>query len=191
MSTHLQAQKICQRHPRVTSQEFRGDTTLTVPADEFYEVMRYAKEACGFDMLICVSSVDKLSADLDYRFEANYYLTQAETGVNLLVRVELPEESPKVDSVVALWSSADWLEREQYDLMGIEFVGHPDLRRILMWDGYPYSPLHKDFPVEGKPVDMDGLTFADVAPTMGAPFITKPGRTSGEREPSQRGSVEP
>ncbi len=178
------AEKLCQHTASASSNEFRGDYTLTVPAEDFYELMRYAKEACGFDMLLCVSSVDNLGQEP--RFESNYTLTQAETGVNMLVRVPLSEENPKVASVVSLWRAANWLEREQYDMMGIIYEGHPDLRRILMWDEYPYHPMHKDFPLEGKPTELPGVPFTEKAPTGGAPFMTRPGSTAGEREPSQR-----
>ncbi len=180
------AEKIRARYPQVSSKEFRGDFTLTVQPDDLLDVMRYAKEACGFDMLVCVSSVDHLGQEP--RFEANYTLTQAETGANMLVRVPVPESNPSVPSVVDIWRSANWLEREQYDLMGIEFVGHPDLRRIMMWEGYPWNPLRKDFPINGKVTEQAGLAFTEVAPTAGGPFITKPGvMTASEREPRAQG----
>ncbi len=176
------AQKISARYPQTRTQEFRGDITLTVPAEQLLEVMRYAKEGAGFDMLLCVSAVDHLNDNAAQRFEVNYALTQAETGVNLLVRVELSEDSPRVGSVVGIWRSANWLEREQYDMLGIEFEGHPDLRRILMWDEYPYFPMRKDFPLEGVPTELPGVAFTEKAPTAGAPFCTRPGNTAGERE---------
>ncbi|HIX20645.1 MAG TPA: NADH-quinone oxidoreductase subunit C [Candidatus Akkermansia intestinigallinarum] len=180
------AEKIRARYPQVSSKEFRGDFTLTVQPDDLLDVMRYAKEACGFDMLVCVSSVDHLGQEP--RFETNYTLTQAETGANMLVRVPVPESNPSVPSVVDIWRSANWLEREQYDLMGIEFVGHPDLRRIMMWEGYPWNPLRKDFPINGKVTEQAGLAFTEVAPTAGGPFITKPGvMTASEREPRAQG----
>lgn len=179
------ADKICARYPQVGRVEFRGDINLTVQADDLLDVMRYAKESCGFDMLICVSSVDNLGQDP--RFEVNYYITQAETGANMLVRCPVPESDPAVPSMVPVWRSANWLEREQYDLMGIQFVGHPDLRRIMMWEGYPYHPLRKDFPIYGKESETAGLAFTEVAPTCGGPFITGPGATAGEREPRSRG----
>lgn len=180
------AEKIRARYPQVSSKEFRGDFTLTVQPDDLLDVMRYAKEACGFDMLVCVSSVDHLGQEP--RFETNYTLTQAETGANMLVRVPVPESTPSVPSVVDIWRSANWLEREQYDLMGIEFVGHPDLRRIMMWEGYPWNPLRKDFPINGKVTEQAGLAFTEVAPTAGGPFITKPGvMTASEREPRAQG----
>ena len=180
------AKKIQERFPSVTSSEFRGDITLTIPREVLQEAMRYAKEACGFDMLLCVSSVDHMGQEP--RFEVNYTITQAETGVNLLVRTPAPEADPSVPTLVPVWRSANWLEREQYDLMGITFTGHPDLRRIMMWDEYPYHPLRKDFPVAGVPTELPGVAFTEKAPTAGAPFVTRPGvGTAAEREPRSRG----
>lgn len=180
------ADAICARYPQVSRKEFRGDITLTVSPADLLEVMRYAKEACGFDMLICVSSVDNLGQEP--RYEVNYTITQSETGANLLVRTPVSESNLVVPSMVPVWRSANWLEREQYDLMGIEFDGHPDLRRIMMWEGYPYHPLRKDFPVAGKPTETPGMAFTEKAAAGGAPFATRPGAmTAGEREPRSRG----
>ena len=179
------ADKICARYPQVGRKEFRGDVTLTVQPEDLTKVMRYAKEGCGFDMLVCVSSVDNLGEEP--RFETNYTITQAETGANLLVRCPVGGETPTVPSMVPLWTSADWLEREQYDLMGIRFEGHPDLRRIMMWEGYPYHPLRKEFPVQGKEFVQEGFAFTQTAPTAGGPFTTTPGvKTAGDREPHPR-----
>ena len=180
------ADKICARFAQISQKAFRGDVTLTIPADILENAMRFAKEACGFDMLICVSSVDNLGAEP--RFEVNYTISQSETGANMLVRCPVSESDAAVPSMVPVWRSANWLEREQYDLMGIEFTGHPDLRRIMMWEGYPYHPLRKEFPVQGKEFEQEGLVFTQVAPTAGAPFITQPGTgTAAEREPRSRG----
>lgn len=180
------ADKICARFPQITTKEFRGDITLTIAPEILTQAMRYAKDACGFDMLVCVSSVDNMGQVP--RFEVNYTITQAETGANLLVRTPVSESDCTVPSMVPVWRSANWLEREQYDLMGIEFTGHPDLRRIMMWEGYPYHPLRKDFPVAGKDFEQAGVAFTQKAPTGGAPFITTPGvKTAGEREPRSRG----
>ena len=173
------------RFPEVRQQEFRGDTMLTVAAETLPGVMRYLKDACGFDMLLCVSAVDHLGEDP--RYEVHYTITQAETGVNLLVRVPAPGENPSVPSLTPIWRSANWLEREQFDLMGVNFEGHPDLRRIMMWEGYPYHPLRKDFPVAGVETETVGVAFTEKAPADGAPFVTTPGgRTAAEREPRSR-----
>mgnify|MGYP002513233218 CR=1 FL=1 len=180
------ADRICARYPKISRNEFRGDTTLTIAPADLLGAMTYARDACGFDMLVCVSSVDNLGQEP--RFETNYTITQAETGAILLVRCPISEAECAVPSLVPVWNSADWLEREQYDLMGIEFTGHPDLRRIMMWEGYPYHPLRKDFPVAGKDFEQAGVAFTQKAPTGGAPFTTTPGvKTAGEREPRSRG----
>ena len=180
------AERICARYPKSSIKEFRGDITLTIMPEDLAAAMLYARDACGFDMLICVSAVDNLGEEP--RFETNYTITQAETGANLLVRTPVSEAENTVPSMVPVWRSANWLEREQYDLMGIEFTGHPDLRRIMMWEGYPYHPLRKDFPVAGKDFEQAGVAFTQKAPTGGAPFITTPGvKTAGEREPRSRG----
>ena len=90
-------------------------------------------------------------------------------------------------SVIDIWATADWHEREVYDMMGIEFEGHPDLRRILMWEGYPFHPLRKDFPLAGKETDLPDVAFTGVAPLEGGPFVTAPSADSTvHREPRSR-----
>ena len=90
-------------------------------------------------------------------------------------------------TVTGIWPTADWHEREIYDMMGITFDGHPDLRRILMWDGYPFYPLRKDFPLAGRPSEMPDVAFTDTAPLAGGPFVTSPSSASTvHREPRSR-----
>src|SRR5206468_3676098 len=88
------------------------------------------------------------------------------------LKTDLNEESSEAPSVTGVWRTADWHEREIYDMMGIRFRGHPDLRRILMWDGYPYFPLRKDFPLAGKSSDLLEVAFTQPSPMMGGPFVT-------------------
>lgn len=107
--------------------------------------------------------------------------------VHLRLKIVVSEDDCTVPTVSDIWPTADWHEREVYDMMGIHFANHPDLRRILMWDGYPYHPLRKDFPLQGKKSDMPGVAFTEVAPLAGGPFVTVP--TSGTtqvREPRAR-----
>ena len=86
-----------------------------------------------------------------------------------------------------VWATADWHEREIYDMMGITFANHPDLRRILMWDGYPFYPLRKDFPLEGKPSEVPDVAFTRAAPLAGGPFVTVPTPDgTKDREPRAR-----
>lgn len=181
------ADKICARYGDViiARNEFRGDVTLTVKREGIIDVLRYARDAAGFDMLNNLCSTDHFGEEP--RFEVNYVLVQAETGVNLSFRVPL-NEGEDIPSCVPIYRGANWQEREVYDLMGIQFAGHPDLRRIMMWDGYPYHPLRKDFPVQGIPTELPGVAFTETAPTAGAPFVTKPcDGPSAEREPREHG----
>jgi NADH-quinone oxidoreductase subunit C len=94
-------------------------------------------------------------------------------GFNFLVDI-LSEDDASVDSLVPVYQGADWHEREIFDMMGIRFNDHPDLRRILMWEGYPHYPLRKDFPLAGIPSDMPGEAFSLTAPLEGGPFVAPP-----------------
>lgn len=150
---------------------FRGDQFLSFSRDNIHEVIRWTRDALGFNMLVDLCSVDNFGSDP--RFEVVYTLTQAETGVNLTFKTTLNEDE-SVPTMTDLFEAANWHEREAWDLMGIRFDGHPDLRRILMWEGYPYHPLRKDFPVEGLPTELEGIAFSETAPTKGGPFATTP-----------------
>jgi len=108
-------------------------------------------------------------------------------SIHLRFKLKVPEETGAVDTVSDIWPTANWHEREAYDMMGIKFNRHPDLRRILMWEGYPYFPLRKDFPLEGLPSEMPDIAFTKVTPMEGGPFVTVPSTaTSKDREPRAR-----
>jgi NADH-quinone oxidoreductase subunit C len=97
------------------------------------------------------------------------------------------EEKGELPTVTTVWRTANWHEREIYDMMGIRFRGHPDLRRILMWEGYPYFPLRKDFPLAGRPSELPEVAFTDTTPMMGGPFVTiAGGKDTIAREPRVR-----
>ncbi len=116
-----------------------------------------------------------------------YYLYSMANGAHLRLKLRVPEEANTVDRVSDIWPTANWHEREAYDMMGIRFDGHPDLRRILMWEGYPYFPLRKDFPLEGLSSEMPDVAFTKVTPMEGGPFVTVPSTaTSKDREPRAR-----
>lgn len=133
------------------SSEFRGDLRLVVPRDELLEAMRFLKEQRGFDLLVDVTCVDYLNyRDATDRFGLVYLLANTETNERLTVRVFLNEPELTVPSMMPLWSGANWLEREVYDMFGIRFEGHPDLRRILMPDEFIAFPLRKDYPLQGR-----------------------------------------
>jgi NADH-quinone oxidoreductase subunit C len=114
-------------------------------------------------------------------------LYQFERGEHLRLKLRVSEEDLEVPTVSHVWRTANWHEREIYDMMGIRFAGHPDLRRILMWDGYPFFPLRKDFPLAGKPSEMPDVAFTRAAPLEGGPFVTVPSTaTTKDREPRSR-----
>jgi NADH-quinone oxidoreductase subunit C len=165
--------------------EFRGETTLSIPASNLREIARFCRDELLFDYLIDITSIDNFGEEP--RFEIVYELYLMSLGVHLRLRLKVPEESGAVDTVSDIWPTANWHEREIYDMMGIKFNGHPDLRRILMWEGYPYFPLRKDFPLEGLPSEMPDVAFTKVTPLEGGPFVTVPSTaTSKDREPRGR-----
>ncbi len=166
--------------------EFRGELTYLLPVEQLKAIMTYCKESLAFDYLVDISSVDNFGNEP--RFELVYELYSMRDGTHLRLKTLISEdEIEAAPTVCDLWPTAEWHEREIYDMMGIRFSAHPDLRRILMWDGFPYFPLRKDFPLEGKPSDMPDVAFSDAAPLMGGPFVTSPSSaTSKDREPRAR-----
>jgi NADH-quinone oxidoreductase subunit C len=166
--------------------EFRGEVTLVVAdAQRIADVSRYAKSELGFDLLLDLSSVDNYGDDP--RWTVVYELYGVGHNVHLRLKTHVSEEKSELPTVSTVWRTADWHEREIYDMMGIRFAGHPDLRRILMWDGYPYFPLRKDFPLAGKPSELPQTAFTRAAPLEGGPFITAPGtKGATDREPRSR-----
>ena len=166
--------------------EFRGEISLKIAEPErVADVCSYAKRELGFDYLVDISSVDNYGEDP--RWTVVYNLRAIDNGTEIRLKVDVNEEKSELPSVLPVWRTANWHEREIYDMMGIRFKGHPDLRRILMWEGYPYHPLRKDFPLAGKPTDLPGVAFTKPAPLEGGPFVTIP--SSGDaigREPRVR-----
>ena len=165
--------------------QFRGETTLRITKSSLRDICLHARNKMGFDYLVDVSSVDHFGQEP--RFELVYELYSLRDEIHLRLKTEVSEDDNKAPTVSDIWPTADWHEREVYDLMGIQFENHPDLRRILMWDGYPYHPLRKDFPLQGKTTDLPGVAFSDPAPLAGGPFVTVPtDGTTQVREPRAR-----
>ena len=166
--------------------EFRGEFTLNLTdADKIVEVCEFAKRELGFDYLIDISTLDHYGDDP--RFSVVYELYGIEHRQHLRLKTTVSEEQGEMPSVCKVWRTAEWHEREAYDMMGVKFADHPNLKRILMWEGYPYFPLRKDFPLEGKPTDVPGVAFTNIAPMAGGPFVTVAGgKDSTEREPRRR-----
>lgn len=137
--------------PKVATSEFRGATRAIVPAASLYDALKFLRDKQGFDLLVDVTCVDYLNyRDADHRFGLVYLLAATKTNQRLTVRCFLDEPNLTVPSAVPLWEGANWMEREVYDMFGIRFNGHPDLRRILLPDAFTAYPLRKDYPMQGR-----------------------------------------
>ncbi|MFC4993836.1 NADH-quinone oxidoreductase subunit C [Rubritalea tangerina] len=169
MSTHVTKLQEVFGDGILSQHEFRGEQTVVVALAQLKEVMAYCKDSLGFDFLIDICSVDHES--VHPRFEVVYELASVDDSQHLRVKAPVAEDED-VPTVIDLWKTADWHEREVYDMMGIKFSDHPNLKRILMWEGYPYHPLRKEFPLAGKPTEMPDVAFTGVAPMEGGPFVT-------------------
>lgn len=131
--------------------EFRGETRVAIGRDQLLDAMTSLQQDRGFDLLVDVTCVDYLHyRDAARRFGLVYLLANTTTNERLTIRVYLDEAELSVPSMVSLWSGANWLEREAYDMFGIQFDGHPDLRRILMPEEFTAYPLRKDYPLQGR-----------------------------------------
>lgn len=144
--------------------EFRGQTTLIIPAAHVPEIMRFLHDdpECDYDFLSDVTAVDYLGypAETLGRFAVVYILASGTHGRRLTVKTFLdpsidtsgiePDPTLEVESVTGIWPGAEWREREVYDMFGIRFRNHPDLRRILTWETFPAHPLRKDYPLRGR-----------------------------------------
>jgi NADH-quinone oxidoreductase subunit C len=144
--------------------EFRGDTTLIADPKDIHKLLRFLRDdpACNYDLLCDVTAVDYLGypAPTIGRFAVVWILANTETAVRIRAKTFLNpsldtsgiEDDPAlyVDSSTDIWEGAEWREREVFDMFGIHFKNHPDLRRILMWKDYPAFPLRKDYPLQGR-----------------------------------------
>lgn len=140
--------------PDAAASEFRGEHRMVVPRESLFSTLQTLKDGFGFDLLVDVTCVDYL----DYegknaagrpRFGLVYLLADTTTNERLTVRCFVEESEPEVASIVSLWEGANWLEREVWDMFGIRFAGHPDLRRVLLPDAFVSYPLRKDYPLQG------------------------------------------
>ena len=127
-----------------------GDETAIVDAARIVEVMRFLRDTpeLEFDMLTDVTAVDYLGEQP--RFEMVYHLYSVGKNRRLRVKARVPEEPAEIDTLTELWSSANWMEREVWDMYGIRFKGHPDLRRLLLNEEFEGHPLRKDYPKEKR-----------------------------------------
>ena len=160
------------------------------PASELVKVLTYLKEEDGYCMLMDLTAVDN-GPEESPRFKGVYHLVNMVKCEYIRLTVDCDgDETPKLPSVSSIYSAANWHERETYDFFGITYEKHPDLRRIMMWDEYPYFPLRKDFPLAGieeeypeeDVVAQTGLKVKP-APMAGGPFVAPPSGPMSDKEP--------
>ncbi len=135
-----------------TTAEFRDNLRIYVTPDRLLVALRTLKETCGFALLAELGGTDylKYPGRTGARFEVHYALLNMDTHERAVVKVGVDDPDPTVPSAMSLWRGADWMEREVFDMYGIKFEGHPDLRRILMPDEFVAYPLRKDYPLRGR-----------------------------------------
>lgn len=131
----------------VEVKEFRGEVTVTVKKENIVAICEFLKSSLGYNMLTDVTAVDFLGTSPRFQVVYNMYSIPAKDRLRVKALVE--EGDASIATVTGVWSSANWLEREVFDLFGITFTGHPDLRRILMTDDWVGHPLRKDYPLQG------------------------------------------
>lgn len=135
-----------------STSRFRDNLRLHVPAGRLFELLTVLRVDCGFRLLAELGAADYLGypGRTRERFEVHYVLRNLETNEHLVVKVGVDDPDPTLPSAMPLWPGADWMEREVFDMFGIRFQGHPDLRRILMPEEFTAYPLRKDYPLRGR-----------------------------------------
>lgn len=128
--------------------EFRGETTVVVKKEDVVAICSYLKQAEGYNFLTDLCGVDYLGKKAE-RFMVVYHLYNLTTHERLRLKVPVAESDPRIDTVSSVWGTANWHERECWDLLGISFNNHPDLRRILLAEEWVGHPLRKDYPLQG------------------------------------------
>ena len=133
------------------SHDFRGDQTITVQKNVLVELFKFLRDdpALDFKFLMDLTAVDYLNRK-DNRFEVVYHFYSLKNNHRLRVKVPISEDDCTIDSVSSLWKTANWYEREVWDLYGIKFNDHPDMRRILLYEEFKGHPLRKDYPINKR-----------------------------------------
>jgi len=129
--------------------EINNYPCIEVPKEKITEVSKKLRDECEIDQVRDIVGVDRFTKN--DRFECIYNLYSHPLKIRIFIRVKLDSKKPEVESLCPVWSGANWMEREAYDMYGINFLNHPDLRRIYMMDEYQYYPLRKDYPLMGLP----------------------------------------
>ena len=179
-----------QQFPSATPRASLDCPAFNVPTGDALAVLAHLRDTQSYDFLMDVTAVD-WSAEKSPRFTVVWHLYSSTRHAYVRLAGDCASDAePAMPSATGLWPGANWHEREIFDMFGIKFDGHPDLRRILMWDTYPYFPLRKEFPLAGLPAEMSDAdinaetgTGVISAPMAGGPFVATPGEPMSEAEP--------
>lgn len=149
----LALDRLLEKHPSevIRHHADHGDETAVLKPEKLVEICTFLRDdpATSFEMLSDLTGVDYFGVR-EPRFEVVYHLYSLTKRHRLRLKVEATEEAPSVPSVIRVWKSANWMEREAWDLYGIKFEGHPDLRRVLLYPEFEGHPLRKDYPMEKR-----------------------------------------
>jgi len=164
--------------PQAAARPSGDHPAFNVPAAEAVAVLAWLRDAQGYDFLLDVTAID-WAEGASPRFTVVWHLFSTTAHTYIRIAADCTDDAePAMPTVTHLWPAADWHERETWDLLGVKFAGHPDLRRILMWDGYPHHPLRKEFPLAGIETELPDIEVAEetqakviAAPMMGGPFV--------------------
>jgi NADH-quinone oxidoreductase subunit C len=178
------------RFPSASPRASADHPALNVPPGEAIAALRHLRDEAGYDFLVDLTAIDG-SAEQSPRFTVVWHLYSRTRHAYIRLAADCADDrAPAMPTATGLWPGANWHEREAFDMFGIRFEGHPDLRRILMWEGYPYFPLRKEFPLAGLPADLPDVEVAAEtkarlisSPMSGGPFVALPGEPMSEAEP--------
>src|SRR5471032_97254 len=172
-----------EKFPQVTDRASGDHPAVNVPPSDLVAALQCLRDEFAFDLLADIAGVDWAEGAAP-RFTVVYHLfsTTNHNYVRVATACTGDDAEPHAPSVVSLWPGANWHEREAFDMFGVKFDGHPDLRRILMWDGYPYHPLRKEFPLAGIETVLPDAEIVEEtktkvipAPMAGGPFVASAG----------------
>ncbi|MGF1484485.1 MAG: NADH-quinone oxidoreductase subunit C [Opitutales bacterium] len=178
--SELNLEALLSAFPGATERESADCPAINVKAAQLVACVARLRDEWQFDFLMDISGVD-WGEEADPRFGCHYHLYSTTRHDYIRIYADCVGEildEPEIPSLCGVWPAANWHERETFDMFGIRFAGHPDLRRILMWDSYPYFPLRKDFPLAGIETELPAPDVAEetgaavvAAPMMGGPFV--------------------
>tara|TARA_R100000027_G_scaffold52103_3_gene40847 strand:+ start:23652 stop:24272 length:621 start_codon:yes stop_codon:yes gene_type:complete len=178
------------RFAGIKPRESSDHPAIQCPVGFILPLIECLRDEFDYKLLSDVTAVD-WGEEESPRFSVVYHIFSIKAAAHIRIVADCEDdENPSVPSIVSLFPAANWHERETYDMFGIRFEGHPDLRRILMWDEYPYYPLRKEFPLAGIETELPDAEIAEetrakvlAAPMMGGPFVAKEGEPMSRSEP--------